>query len=620
LQDHEPAEPARCGRIDATVRRLERILRRCCRARRSEINVTEIEASSKTDLPTSVGARGSDTTREVLEAVSRVAGLPDDPESPKPLFSAMLDEILELSGSTYGYIGEVLHHGSVPTLRTWAITDISWNDTTRELYEEHAVMGKGIVFDNLDTLFGWGLLEGGRLVISNEPLADTRASGRPDGHPPLDSYIGIPLTSGQNLIGQIGLANRPGGFDESLVAELEPLLKVIVNQIRRHMDAAVASRLERELASLVAALEHGVIFSDSDSRVLFANEAFCRLMGYPAEPSELVDGRVGPGHEIELNDGRVVRPDEDTYGDHAAFAERLAAETEHPGTFETLSLPSGAIWQRSRTVLPLTRFETGEFWLYSDITAQARLARELEQLLEFDEMRTDLIDNISHELRTPLTSIVAATEILGDAEAAGLPALSSGKHAALMDALERNVRRLQEMVDELGLVDNATSVRSRRTVEPADIGRVVQRTVDAMAPQIALGELTVQVHLDADSTPALLDVGRFEQAIRNLLSNAIKFSGPGSVTRVSTRRSDDRWLIEVADHGIGIPAEELDRIFTRFYRASNARRPETPGTGLGLTIARGVIEQHGGSITVDSTDQGTTVSLELPDQQPKGTE
>jgi signal transduction histidine kinase len=589
------------------------MLRRRCEPGQSEVSVDEFEK------PPIASAEVSSTTMRVLQAVSHVAGLPDDPDSPKPLFGAMLEEILDLSGSAYGYIGEVLHHGSVPFLRTWAITDISWNDTTSDHYREHAVLGKGLVFANLETLFGWGLLEGGRLVIANEPLADTRASGRPDGHPPLDSYIGIPLKAGDRLVGQIGLANRAGGFDESLVDELEPLLKVITNQITRHMDAAAAGQVERELSSLVAALEDGLIFADADSRVLFANEAFCHLMGYGVAPGELVGGQVGPGHQIELEDGRVVRPDEQLHGDHETFAVGLAEEMQRPGTNDTVEVPSGRIWRRSRTVLPLTRFETGEFWLYSEITAQARLERELERLIEFDEMRTDLIDNISHELRTPLTSIVAASELLGDAGAVDRPGLPRDKHAGLMETLGRNARRLLEMVDELGLVENVATDTQREAPSLTSIGDAVQRTVDGMAPQISLTDLTVEVDLDGDPTPALLDVGRFEQAVRNLLSNAIKFSNPAGRIRISTHRGDERWLVRVADEGIGIPPGELDRIFTRFYRASNARRPETPGTGLGLTIARGVIEQHGGSIEVDSGAQGTTVTLELPDRSEETT-
>ena len=129
-------------------------------------------------------------TAQLLAAVTRAAGLVYHDADPNELFRSLLDDLLTLSGSEYGYIGEVLFDDAgAPYLQTRAITDISWDQDTRNLYEEHVVRGEGLLFRNLDTLFGWGLLEGGRVVIANDLANDPRSSGRPGGHPPLDAYL-----------------------------------------------------------------------------------------------------------------------------------------------------------------------------------------------------------------------------------------------------------------------------------------------------------------------------------------------------------------------------------------------------------------------------------------------
>ena len=188
----------------------------------------------------------------LLESVARTLGEHFRDREPKELFSQLLQDLLTLTSSEFGYIAEVLHdgdHGAAPYLRTWAITDISWNAETRELYRLHAKLGGGMEFRNLDTLFGWGLREGGRLVIANDAATDPRCSGRPDGHPPLDSFAAIPVRRGPALVGQIAVANRPGGYDETLVRRLGPFTSAVGNLIEAYrVEASARPRRPRSRA------------------------------------------------------------------------------------------------------------------------------------------------------------------------------------------------------------------------------------------------------------------------------------------------------------------------------------------------------------------------------------
>jgi PAS domain S-box-containing protein len=137
-------------------------------------------------------------------------------------FDRLLQVLLDVSGSAYGFIGEVLRDDAgTPYLRTLAITDISWDETSRAMYARHAT--EGMAFRNLHTLFGH-VITSGRPVLSNEPARDPRSGGLPLGHRAMDNFLGLPFFRGDEMLGMVGVANRPGGFDDSLVPPLQPLL------------------------------------------------------------------------------------------------------------------------------------------------------------------------------------------------------------------------------------------------------------------------------------------------------------------------------------------------------------------------------------------------------------
>ncbi len=138
------------------------------------------------------------------------------------MFDELLRQLLELTGSVYGFIGEALTNAKgAKYLKTIAITDISWNEDTHQLYEKGA--SAGLEFHNLGTLFGAVVAEG-LPVISNAPAADPRRGGLPEGHPLLNAFLGLPFFAGDDLIGMVGVANRPGGYNADVAKFLDPLL------------------------------------------------------------------------------------------------------------------------------------------------------------------------------------------------------------------------------------------------------------------------------------------------------------------------------------------------------------------------------------------------------------
>lgn len=150
-------------------------------------------------------------------------------------FEGLLESLLNLTESEYGFIGEVLYDGDVPYLKTHAITNIAWDKQTRDFYDTNAP--QGLEFKNLETLFGQAI-KTGEVVIANDPLNDRRAAGRPKGHPQLNSFLGVPFFNGDDMVGMVGIANKDGGYDQTLVDYLRPFFTtcsqiIVSNRLRR---------------------------------------------------------------------------------------------------------------------------------------------------------------------------------------------------------------------------------------------------------------------------------------------------------------------------------------------------------------------------------------------------
>jgi signal transduction histidine kinase len=235
------------------------------------------------------------------------------------------------------------------------------------------------------------------------------------------------------------------------------------------------------------------------------------------------------------------------------------------------------------------------------------------RLTELDRAKSDLLATVNHEFRTPLTSINGHVELLLDGGAGDLPPAATG----MLETVERNGRRLQELMD-LTFASSRFEEHPQLKVDvPVDVTALVERAVARVAPFASLrgGEVVAA----AGDSPGYAhgDPEQLEQAVVNVLDNAVKFGGEAPRVAVTTGVAGEAVLIRVYDQGIGIPDEEQRDIFSRFFRASNARRAAIPGVGLGLSIARQIVAAHDGAIGVESaTGAGTTVTIRLPAAQP----
>ncbi|MBE9609513.1 PAS domain S-box protein [Chitinilyticum piscinae] len=245
-------------------------------------------------------------TNAELAAVAEIQGAFIETQNEENAFARMLELLLQLTHSEYGFIGEVFldPENDQPYLKTHALTDISWDDATRALYAR-SLQG-GLEFRNLDTLFGYCMKER-QLVISNDPANDPRAGGLPKGHPPLKAFIGLPVFRGNEMVGLIGLANRPGGYTAEIAENLTPVVATFSQVIfalhsRReyHRTSAALREAENRLHFAIEAAGHGIWDWDIAGQRVSYDHGWQRLLGF--SPEEM------PG--TPQNDFGQVHPDD----------------------------------------------------------------------------------------------------------------------------------------------------------------------------------------------------------------------------------------------------------------------------------------------------------------------
>ncbi len=206
--------------------------------------------------------------RKLLHAITTAQQEISRNLQPKLIFEKLLGELLALTQSEYGFIGEISYENNEPVLTTHAITNIAWNDETRQFYAENAPVG--LKFTNTKTLFG-RVMTTGKPVLSNDPINHPHSGGLPDGHPDLNSFLGLPFFSQQEFVGMMGIANRPGGYEEDLVDFLQPFLVTCSNLIMtlRH----VLKREEAENTLRESEARGRAILTGATESIVTINEA-----------------------------------------------------------------------------------------------------------------------------------------------------------------------------------------------------------------------------------------------------------------------------------------------------------------------------------------------------------
>jgi signal transduction histidine kinase len=230
------------------------------------------------------------------------------------------------------------------------------------------------------------------------------------------------------------------------------------------------------------------------------------------------------------------------------------------------------------------------------------MASDLEHT---EKLRQNMVADVAHELRTPISNIQGYLEALQDG------VIKPDKET--ISSLYEEAALLSRLVDDLQELSLAEAGELKLVIQPEDIGGIVRRAVAAVGAKKRAKEVSLAVELPERLPPVNIDARRVGEVLRNLLENAVEHTGKGGSITVAARQQGSWVEVSVADTGEGIPAEELPNIFERFYRVDKSRARATGGSGLGLTIAKRLVEAHGGRIEAQSQPgKGSRFSFTIP--------
>ena len=337
-----------------------------------------------------------------------------------------------------------------------------------------------------------------------------------------------------------------------------------------------------KMETIIRYMTDGVMFFNRDGQMVLCNPAARRMLGLEEEQTVLFDG-------FFRSLGVPVRLGQFLYFDSQGIMERIIS---FGGAYLAVTLAPIKIEEEKNT---------GVVVVWQDMTERQKL----------DDLRKEFVANVSHELKTPLTTIKTYSETILD------------------DGLENK----EMAISFLGVINKETDRMNRIVSDLLTLSRIdyhkLSWKMDWFSIDELLGELTETLSIPAkkhqhsltyiapENMPEIVgDRDRIQQLMINILSNAIKYTPNGGTIRIIAAVRGREVHIQVKDNGIGIPKEDLDRLFERFYRVDKARSRERGGTGLGLSIAKEIADAHGGRISIESQVQvGTTVHIYLPIQQ-----
>jgi two-component system phosphate regulon sensor histidine kinase PhoR len=385
----------------------------------------------------------------------------------------------------------------------------------------------------------------------------------------------------EHLLTRIGRGEQPPTFLLSGTAQARrvglALEQLLVRQ--RELDRQV-SKDAAEVRAVFAALTDGLLVVDSTQHILICNPAFEKLYGQ----SPIAAGT--PLLDI-IRDSDVIEPIRATLDE----AKARVAEVSAPDRKKQLQV----------TAVPITGQDGGA----SGVVA---LFHDISRLKQADEIRRDFVANVSHELRTPLSIFHGNLETLLEASD-----LDENETRHIYEVMKRHSDRLNLLVNDLLSLARLESKEANLHLAEIKLRDFLEGVTRDWAKRLAGKNLRLELEVPDNFPNVRADERRLEEVVHNLLDNAVKYSHQNGRILIHAGAPDQEVVLSVRDEGVGIAANDLPRIFERFYRADRARSRELGGTGLGLSIVKHIAQLHGGRVEAESVvGEGTTIRVILP--------
>ncbi|WP_054941250.1 ATP-binding protein [Paenibacillus ihuae] len=452
---------------------------------------------------------------------------------------------------------------------------------------------KGVPKENVERYLG---IESGNMLhrmrteksyITKRPSTLREQGIAPEGTDSYDFYSTV--VNAQDDVLAVFCGTRIGhSFSEDEINEIQGMMNRVALAIERlfmYEEIEYGRRLNQDIVNNV---NEGIQFVQMDGSMLHMNEVLAQMFGYNEwSEGDLISKERWSGHFIHTaNESDELE----------LFYQKAMSEHFIESSSMKYSLGKESLKHIDMYAIPVYRRETrfGTLFVHRDITRE----------YELDLMKSELVSTVSHELRTPLSSVLGFTELLLS------KTMKPEKQLKYLETIHREAQRLTELINDFLDLQRMESGTQQYNPELLNLSELVLGVID----QYKLSG-THHILLEDEAQNAEVDVDRDKivQVLTNLLSNAIKFSPGASEIKVMLHNEPERVVVEIQDHGLGIPKNQIGQLFQKFRRVDNSASKRIGGTGLGLAICKEIIEKQKGSIGIESEEgEGSTVWFSLP--------
>ena len=380
------------------------------------------------------------------------------------------------------------------------------------------------------------------------------------------------IVSGEN----IKINNNTQDIDEtSEVSDIESAFSIVTNELNQKLNEV--NRQKKQIETILLHMTDGIIAFDTQGNIIHINPAAKSLL--VLNENDNTFEKIFKKLDIDINIEKVIYLENWTSSEQRKNVGNKYVNILFAPFQDENDRPAGVI-----TVI-------------QDITEHVKL----------DNMRKEFVADVSHELKTPITSIMGYSDTLLECE------YDEETRNKFLNVISSEARRMAKLVTDLLTLSRYDNKKVTQEVTSFDLGELVKKCQEKLRFQIEEKEHNVECFVTASVPPVVADKYGIERVVLNILSNAIKYTPDKGTIKVYVGFVYNDAYIKIIDNGIGIPKEDLSRIFERFYRVDKARSRELGGTGLGLSIAKEILNKNKGSIDIKSeVGKGTEVVIRIP--------
>lgn len=365
------------------------------------------------------------------------------------------------------------------------------------------------------------------------------------------------------------------GKKKTQVDEITNAFSVITNELRENLNEV--ERQKKQIETILLHMTDGIIAFDMEGEIMHINPAATELLQLTEKDNsfEKIFGKLN----VDINLEKTIYLENWT-----SLEQRVQVEDKYLNIFfasfkDEKERPSGIMV------------------VIQDITEHVKL----------DNMRKEFVADVSHELKTPITSIMGYADTLLEVD------YDKETQDKFLNVISSEAKRMAKLVTDLLILSRYDNNRVKKEIAEFDLGELVKKCQEKLQLEINKKNHDVECFVTANVPPVKADKDGIERVVLNILTNSIKYTKDGGNIKIYVGFVYNDAYIKVIDNGIGIPEEDLNRIFERFYRVDKARTREMGGTGLGLSIAKEILDQNNGSIDIKSEKgKGTEVVIRIP--------